>query len=54
MAIRLVQLIEAAGFPPGVVNLITGLGGAETGTAGASDSTAWTRSPSPARPRSGG
>ena len=30
MAIRLVQLIEAAGFPPGVVNLITGLG-AETG-----------------------
>lgn len=30
VAIRLVQLIEAAGFPPGVVNLITGLG-AETG-----------------------
>ena len=30
VAIRLVQLIEAAGFPPGVVNLITGLG-ADTG-----------------------
>ncbi|PZW98035.1 phenylacetaldehyde dehydrogenase [Pseudomonas sp. 478] len=30
VAIRLVQLIEAAGFPAGVVNLITGLG-AETG-----------------------
>ncbi|QZI73083.1 aldehyde dehydrogenase family protein [Pseudomonas protegens] len=30
VAVRLVQLIEAAGFPPGVVNLITGLG-AETG-----------------------
>jgi len=30
VAVRLVQLIEAAGFPPGVVNLLTGLG-AETG-----------------------
>jgi len=30
VAIRLVQLIEAAGFPAGVVNLVTGLG-AETG-----------------------
>jgi phenylacetaldehyde dehydrogenase len=48
-ALRLAELFQEAGFPSGVVNILTGFG--ETAGAAIADIRTWTRWRSPARPR---